>query len=230
MSSAKKKAAEKKFSSLNEEFKPKTKNQSEYLRTLIDNDITFVTGCAGTGKSYLAIGLACQYFLEKRYDKIIIVRPAVEASKKGLGYLPGDLDEKLTPYMLPAVEHMKRFLGLDVYHNAVRDENIRFMSLEYMRGTTINYSFAILEEAQNCTTEQLKMFITRIGTESKMLINGDTDQTDLWKSEDADYSTDLEYVIAKVRKATIPGFGFAELDENDIQRHPLIAPFLRIMK
>lgn len=230
MSRAKKTTAEKKFASLKEEFKPKTKNQSDYLRTLIDNDITFVTGCAGTGKSYLAIGLACQYFLEQRFDRIIIVRPAVEASKKGLGFLPGDLDEKLCPYMLPAVEHMKRFLGPDTYHNAVRDENIRFMSLEYMRGTTINNSFAILEEAQNCTTEQLKMFITRIGMYSKMLINGDTDQTDLWKGENSDFSTDLEFVIQKVKKATIPGFGFAELDENDIQRHPLISPFLRVMK
>lgn len=229
MSRAKKTETSKRYG-LQEEFKPKTKNQSDYLRTLIDNDITFVTGCAGTGKSYLAIGLACQYFLDKRYDKIVIVRPAIEASKKGLGFLPGTLDEKLSPYLLPAIEHMKRFLGKDAYLTAVRDENIKFVSLEYMRGTTINYSFVILEEAQNCTTEQLKMFVTRIGTESKMLINGDTEQTDLWKSEQAEYSTDLEYVINKVKKATIPGFGFAELDENDIQRHRLIGPFLRVMK
>lgn len=215
---------------LQEEFKPRTKNQGEYLRTLIDNDITFVTGCAGTGKSYLAIGLACQYFLEGRYNKIVIVRPAVEASKKGLGFLPGDLNEKLSPYMLPAISHMTRFLGKDKYYNAVRDEDIQFVSLEYMRGMTIDASFVILEEAQNCTTEQLKMFITRIGNYSKMLINGDTDQTDLWKGEDATYSTDLEYVMDKVKKANIPGFGFAELEENDIQRHPIIGPFLRIMK
>lgn len=215
---------------LQEEFKPKTKNQSEYLRTLIDNDVTFATGCAGTGKSYLAIGLACQYLVEQRFDKIMIARPTVEASVKGLGYLPGDISEKLSPYMFPAVEHMKRFLGRDAYNNYVRDEAIIFEPLEYLRGRTFNYTFMILEEAQNCTTEQLKMFITRIGTNSKIAINGDTQQSDLKKKLETEYGNDLDYVVNKLQKANIPGFGFSELEENDIQRHPLIGPFLRVMQ
>ena len=212
---------------MQEKIKPKTKGQAEYLRTLVENDVTFVTGDAGTGKSYLALGLASEYLLEARFDKVIIARPAVEASKKGLGFLPGSLEEKVEPYLEPAVQHLKRFLGKDTYSNMIRDERIIFKTLEYMRGHTFDYSFMILEEAQNCTTEQLTMFITRIGINSKILINGDVDQTDLRNVGD---SSDLAYVMSKVEKAGLDKFGIARLSDLDIVRSPLIAGFLRAMK
>lgn len=205
--------------------RPQTEGQREYMRILIENDVTFVTGDAGTGKSYLALGLAAQYLVEERFDKIIIARPAVEASKKGLGFLPGQLSEKMLPYVLPAIAHLKRFLGKDLYANMVRDDRIVFETLEYMRGSTYDYSFMILEESQNADVEQLTMFITRIGKESKILINGDIEQTDLRNKGE---NSDLLYVINKVRH--LEGFGVAELTENDIVRNPLIKSFLRAMK
>lgn len=218
---------EKQHAQLQERIKPKTKGQQDYLRTLIENDVTFVTGDAGTGKSYLALGLAAEYLSERRYDKIIIARPAIEASKRGIGYLPGDINTKLEPYVLPSIQHLKRFFGKDTYANMIRDEAIKYVSLEYMRGSTYDYSFMILEEAQNCTTEQLIMFITRIGINSKILINGDINQTDLRNEGE---SSDLFYVIEKVKRANLKSFGIAELTENDIVRSPLIADFLRAMK
>ncbi len=212
---------------LQEKFEPITKGQVEYVRTLIENDVTFVTGDAGTGKSFLALGLASQYLLERRYDRIIIARPAVEASKKGIGFLPGRLDEKIQPYMLPAIAHLKRFLGKDIYANNIRNENIVFETLEYMRGSTYDNSFIILEEAQNCTTEQLVMVVTRIGINSKLLINGDIDQTDLRNTGE---DSDLAYVISKIEKANLSKFGIARLTELDIVRSPLIKDFLKAMK
>jgi len=210
---------------LQERIKPKTKGQAEYLRILVENTVTFVTGDAGTGKSFLALGLAAEYLLENRYDKLIVARPAVEASKKGLGFLPGDLSEKMDPYVLPAIKHLKRFLGNDLYYNMIRDDRIKFETLEYMRGHTFDYSFMILEEAQNADFEQLKMFVTRIGTNSKILINGDIEQTDLRHRGD---DSDLFRMIEKIRD--VKEFGVAALTEDDIVRNPLIIDFLRAVK
>jgi phosphate starvation-inducible PhoH-like protein len=222
---SKKRVIEEVVPKMQERVKPKTKGQAEYLRILVENTVTFVTGDAGTGKSYLALGLAAEYLLEHRYDTLIVARPAVEASKKGLGFLPGNLNEKLDPYVLPAIKHLKRFLGNDMYHNMIRDERIKFETLEYMRGHTFDYSFMLLEEAQNADFEQLKMFVTRIGTNSKILINGDIDQTDLKYSGD---ESDLFKMMNKVKH--LAQFGIAELTEEDIVRNPLIIDFLRAVK
>lgn len=209
------------------ELKPKTEGQREYLLTMMENDITFVTGDAGTGKSFLAIGLACQHLLEGRFDYLIIARPTVEASPKGLGFLPGDLTDKISPYVYPAVESMKRFLGPEVYQRFFNEGIIKFEPLEYMRGRTYDHSFLILEEAQNCTKSQLVMFVSRIGEHSKMVINGDVEQSDL---RNVGVDSDLQHVIDRVVKADLQDFGVAHLTESDIVRNPLIAGFLRAMK
>jgi len=210
---------------LQEPFKPKTKGQADYLRTLVENTVTFVTGDAGTGKSYLALGLAASYLLEGRYDTLVVARPAVEASKKGLGFLPGDVSEKMAPYLNPTIKHLKRFLGNDLYFNLIRDNRIQFHSLEYMRGQTFDYSFMMLEEGQNADYEQLVMFVTRMGINSKVLINGDIQQTDLrHKGEDSD----LFRMINKIKN--LDNFGVASLTEDDIVRNPIIIDFLRATK
>jgi phosphate starvation-inducible protein PhoH and related proteins len=208
-------------------FTGKTPGQDEYLLTLVQNEVTFVTGDAGTGKSYMALGLACQYLLEGRYDYLVIARPAVEASSRGLGYLPGNMDDKLGPYLYPAIENMKKFLGKEIYESYSRDGIIKFESLEYMRGRTYDNTFMILEEAQNCTINQISMFVTRIGENSKILINGDVNQTDLKNSGD---SSDLMFVINKIQNANLNDFGIAHLTESDIVRNPLIIDFLRAMR
>ncbi len=211
------------------EFKPKTEGQRNYLLTMIENDVTFVTGDAGTGKSYLALGLACQYLLERRYDYIIIARPTVAATigNRDLGFLPGDENDKMSPWVRPAVTNLKRFLGVETYTKFFKEGIIKIEPLEYMRGMTYDNSFIILEEAQNCTKEQLKMLITRIGDNSKILINGDVDQTDLKNSGE---SSDLMWVINRVESFNLEHFGVAHLTESDIVRNPLIAGFLRAMK
>lgn len=221
---AKKKSVERERNVYNG-FKPKTQGQSEYARTIAENTVTFATGPAGTGKSYCAMALACQYMIEGRYDRIVIARPTVEASPKGIGFIPGDIDAKMYPYVKPAIAHMKKMLGADEYRIRADRGDITFAPLEYMRGETFDYSFMILEEAQNCTVEQLKMFVTRIGDESKIVVNGDTDQTDL---RIHDGITDLEYVISKVDR--LRNFAHVQLTESDIVRNKIIVDFLRAMK
>jgi phosphate starvation-inducible PhoH-like protein len=215
--------------SLQEDFKAKTRNQANYIRSICENDVTFCTGSAGTGKSYCCIALACKALLEGAVDKIIIARPTIEASPRGIGYIKGDLTEKMAPWVLPAVELMKRFLGKDMYNTLFHHEKIEFAPLEYMRGRTFLKTFAVLEEAQNCTTEQLIMFVTRIGQGTKIVINGDTDQTDL-KRNGMEYATDLGYVIGKLEDNPIKKFAVHHLTVEDIQRHEVIGPFLNLFK
>lgn len=203
-------------------FRPKTTGQEDYVNTIENNIVTFATGPAGTGKSFCAIALACQYLQEGRYDNIVIARPTVEASEKGLGFIPGDIDEKLSPYLKPAIKHMKKIFSPHDYAIRYQAGHIQFESLEYMRGSTYDYSFMILEEAQNCTFEQLEMFITRIGEKSKIVINGDVGQTDLHTH---DGYTDLDRMIDKVDG--LDDFGIVELTKADIVRNPIIAHFLR---
>lgn len=206
-------------------FKPKTIGQNEYVKKINNNIVTFCSGPAGTGKSACAIAIACKEYLAGNYDKIMIARPAIEASKKGIGFLPGGLEEKFGPYVKPAILNLKKFLGKEIYETAVKDEHIIFEPLEYMRGMTYDNSFIILEEAQNCTAEQLKMFVTRIGEDSKMVINGDVNQTDL---EYHKY-TDLEIVVDRVLSNALDGFAYHEMTEQDIVRHRIIGPFLKVV-
>lgn len=205
-------------------FRPKTEGQEEYVNAINENIVTFATGPAGTGKSFCAIALACQYLQEGRYDSIVIARPTVEASVKGLGFVPGDIYEKLSPYLMPAIKHMKKIFTPHDYAIKLNAGQIQFESLEYMRGSTYDYSFMILEEAQNCTFEQLEMFVTRIGEHSKIVINGDVGQTDLVTR---DGYTDLDRMIDKVDG--LANFGIVELTKNDIVRNPIIANFLRAL-
>lgn len=213
---------------LKNEFEGKTKGQKEYIRAVCESTVTFVSGPAGSGKSFLAIGLACRGLLNGDYSTIVVARPTVEASPKGLGFLPGDLNAKINPYLLPAINHLKYFLGEQLYNNFIRDKKIMFEPLEYMRGRTYQNSFLILEEAQNCTKEQLIMFVTRMGEHSKIVIDGDIDQTDLRKNEAG--IGDMEYVMDKIDDGNSRDFITFELGEEDIVRNKLIKDFLRIMK
>tara|TARA_R110002051_G_scaffold52421_1_gene99539 strand:- start:1745 stop:2431 length:687 start_codon:yes stop_codon:yes gene_type:complete len=203
-------------------LKPKTKNQENYIKTVTENDVTFCTGPAGTGKTAVAVGLACDYLLDKRIEKIIVTRPVIE-SGRGLGFLPGTFEEKIHPYLVPVLEEMEYRLNSNRVQ-AYRDEGkIEVAPLEYMRGRNFHNCFMILDEAQNATFEQLKMFITRIGWDSKAVINGDIDQTDLLKTEQGGLEEFLD------RLDNISGVGIAELTEDDIIRNKIISKILNAL-
>ena len=160
------------------QLKPKTKNQEEYIRAMVEADVVFCSGPAGSGKTSVAVGLACQYLIEEKIEKIIITRPVVE-SGRGLGYLPGTFQEKIHPYLVPILEEMQMYLSPAEIKKFMDSNTIEIVPLEYMRGRNFHGCFMILDEAQNATTDQIKMFITRIGRRSKAVINGDVNQTDL---------------------------------------------------
>ncbi|MDE1971031.1 MAG: PhoH family protein [Patescibacteria group bacterium] len=202
----------------------KTDGHRQYIKTMANNIITFCIGPAGSGKSYSAIGYACQEFVAERFSKIIVARPAVEASPRGLGYLAGSIEEKLGPYVQPAIEHLKHFLSPSGYHAAKHDKGIYFEALEYMQGRTYDNAFLILDEAQNCTTEQIIMFVTRIGLNSKMVINGDYKQSSIGQK------SGLLKIIDKIQFAQLENFGVVELSHNDIVRNPILKPFLEAME
>lgn len=195
---------------------PKSKNQADYIRCVAENDVTLCIGPAGSGKTAIATGLACESLMRNDVSKIIITRPVIE-SGKGLGFLPGTMLEKINPYMIPILEEMKQYLG-DALLNLKATNIIEICPLEYMRGRNFHNAFMILDEAQNCTFEQIKMFITRIGQNSKVLINGDTNQSDI-KSKSG-----LSLCINKLR--SVNGIGISELSYQDIQRNGLIGKIL----
>ena len=203
-------------------LKPKTKNQEEYIRTVTENDVTFCTGPAGTGKTAVAVGLACDYLLDKRVEKIIVTRPVIE-SGKGLGFLPGTFEEKIHPYLVPVIEEMTYRLNSNRVQSYRDDGKIEVCPLEYMRGRNFHNCFMILDEAQNATFEQLKMFITRIGWDSKAVINGDIDQTDLMKRDQGGLEEFLD------RLDQVDGVGIAELTEDDIIRNKIISKILNAL-
>lgn len=209
-------------------LKPKTQNQEDYIRCLVENDVVFCSGPAGTGKSHLAIGLACQYLQEGKVDKILVARPAVEASGKkgGLGALKGYLWDKIEPYMQPAVEHFEQFLGETKLQALKEKEVIQFEPLEFLRGRNYHQTFMILDESQSATLDQLIMFVSRMGRRSKVAVLGDPHQTDIPKA--GEYGTDLEYMVDKVIKAELPNFGACQLTHADIIRNPILAPFLQL--
>lgn len=208
-----------------ENLKPITKGHADYIRSMSENIVTFCTGPAGCSKSYSVLGLASQYLLEEKVERIIIARPAIEASKKGIGFLPGGLQEKFNPYVQPAIEHLQRFLGRNTYSQLRASDRIRMEPLEFLRGKTFDNSFIIGEEFQNAETEQIIMFVSRIGKNSKLVLNGDANQTDILSYKEL---TDFEYVINKVEKSKLKDFGIVRLGKEDIVRHPIIAPFLTL--
>ena len=204
-------------------LQPKSINQENYIISMVENDVTICTGPAGSGKSSVAVGLACGWLLDGKISKIIITRPTVEAGR-GLGFLPGSKDEKIQPYLVPIIEEMNAYLGRDMVKKFRDGEIIEMCPLEYMRGRNFHDSFMILDEAQNATFEQIKMFITRTGIHSRAVINGDADQSDL----PMHMRGGLESVSQKL--FGLQGVGVCELQASDIVRNPIIGRILERLK
>tara|TARA_R110000824_G_scaffold107219_7_gene253263 strand:+ start:821 stop:1492 length:672 start_codon:yes stop_codon:yes gene_type:complete len=204
-------------------LKPKTPNQSDYIINISESDVTFCSGPAGSGKTAVSVGLACEYILQDKVEKIVITRPVVE-SGRGIGFLPGTLTEKVHPYMVPIIEEMKLFLGVDTYNSMRATNLIEICPLEYMRGRNFHNTFMILDEAQNATFEQIKMFLTRIGIGSKAVVNGDLDQTDLKGDSYGGLNDCMDSLD------NLEGVGICMLNESDIVRNDIIAKILRRLK
>lgn len=198
----------------------KTENQKEYIRSIVDNDVIFCSGPSGSGKSYIAAGIAAEHLHRGDIEQVLITRPLVCTGKE-LGSLPGDLLEKIAPYLLPMQENFRHFLGRAYYGMHYNEGRIKYQPLEVMRGSTFHNTYMILDEAQNCTFEQIKMFITRMGQGSKVLINGDTRQCDLSKSG-------LWDCIEKLKN--VEGVGICNLTTQDIQRNGILGRILNAME
>src|SRR5579875_3903420 len=195
--------------------RPKTSGQKRYAEAIRDNVITFGIGPAGTGKSYLAVALAVQALQGKSVERIILTRPAVEAGER-LGFLPGDLMAKVDPYLRPLYDALYDMLGTDGARRLLEAGTVEVAPLAYMRGRTLNNSFIILDEAQNTTPEQMKMFLTRIGFGSKVVVNGDITQVDLPGGRSG--LAELDGVLGKVE-----GVAFVYLSGRDVVRHRIVA-------
>lgn len=201
-------------------IKPKTIGQKRYCNMIAKNTITIGVGPAGTGKTYLAVAMAVTAFRSKQINRIILTRPAVEAGEK-LGFLPGDLQSKVDPYLRPLYDALFDMLGAETYQKYVERGNIEVAPLAYMRGRTLDDSFIILDEAQNTTSEQMKMFLTRLGFNSKMVITGDITQIDLPRGA----KSGLKDCIKILRN--IVGIGNCTFDEKDVVRHRLVQDIIK---
>jgi phosphate starvation-inducible protein PhoH and related proteins len=199
---------------------PKGAAQKAYVDLVRGNDIVFAVGPAGTGKTYLAVALAVRALLEKQARRIILTRPAIEAGER-LGFLPGTLEEKIDPYLRPLYDALHDMIDADKLERFLSDATIEIAPLAYMRGRTLSGSFIILDEAQNTTPEQMKMFLTRMGFDSKAVITGDITQTDLPRGQKSGLRDALELV------AGIRGIGTVQFSDQDVVRHPLVAALIR---
>lgn len=198
-----------------DEIKGRTQNQEEYIKVILNHDITFGIGPAGTGKTYLSVAVAVSMFEKEEIKRIVLVRPAVEAGEK-LGFLPGDLTQKVNPYLRPLYDALYSLMGLEKVNRLLEKNIIEIAPLAFMRGRTLNNSFIILDEAQNTTPEQMKMFLTRLGFGSKAVINGDITQIDLPKNQDSGL-----VIVEKILKK-IKGICFHHFTTADVVRHPLV--------
>ncbi|MGE8296273.1 MAG: PhoH family protein [Pseudomonas sp.] len=196
-------------------IKPRGANQQRYVKAILDNDINFGIGPAGTGKTYLAVACAVDALEREQVRRILLVRPAVEAGEK-LGFLPGDLAQKIDPYLRPLYDALYEMLGFDHVAKLIEKQVIEIAPLAYMRGRTLNNSFIILDESQNTTVEQMKMFLTRIGFGSTAVITGDITQVDLPRGT----RSGLAHVIEVLRD--VPGISFTHFKPKDVVRHPLV--------
>lgn len=201
-------------------IKCKTVGQKTYVDAVKSESITFGIGPAGTGKTYLAVCLAVQAMKQKQVDKIILTRPAVEAGEK-LGFLPGDLQTKVDPYLRPLYDALQEMLGLETYTKLMERGSIEIAPLAYMRGRTLSNAFVILDEAQNTTREQMKMFLTRLGDGSKMVITGDVTQIDLPNGK----SSGLEHAASVLKE--VEGIKIIYLTDKDVVRNPLVMRIVR---
>lgn len=200
---------------------PKNVNQAKYLDSIENNVITFGLGPAGTGKTYLAIFAAINHLLEKKVKRIILTRPAVEAGEK-LGYLPGTLYEKINPYMKPLYDSIYDCIDSELALKLIEQGKIEIEPLAYMRGRTLNNAFIILDEAQNTTVSQMKMFLTRTGFDSKVVITGDSTQADL----PINIKSGLADVISLLRALDINSIGFTDFNRGDVLRHPIVSKII----
>ena len=200
--------------------KCKTLGQQHYVAAMRENTITFGTGPAGTGKTYLAVSYAVACYKSKLVEKIILTRPAVEAGEK-LGFLPGDLQTKVDPYLRPLYDALQELFGLETYAKLMEKGVIEVAPLAYMRGRTLSNAFVILDEAQNATREQMKMFLTRLGEGSKMVITGDLTQTDLPDGK----TSGLAHAVSVLRD--VDDIAVIRLTERDVVRHPLVMAIVR---
>ncbi len=198
------------------ELQGRTPRQSDYIQAILDNDIAFGIGPAGTGKTYLAVAAAVDAYERDRVERIILTRPAVEAGER-LGFLPGDLSQKVDPYLRPLYDALFDLLGFDKTQRLLERQTIEIAPLAYMRGRTLNNAFVILDEAQNTTPEQMKMFLTRIGFGSKAVITGDVTQIDLPRGTRSGL-VEAQNILAEVRGISMTYFTAA-----DVVRHPLVA-------
>jgi phosphate starvation-inducible protein PhoH and related proteins len=201
-------------------IQPKTAGQAEYLRLIADNDIVIGIGPAGTGKTYLAVAAAVDALTRKRVRRIVLARPAVEAGES-LGFLPGDMQAKVDPYLRPLYDALEDMMPLERMQRALETRTIEIAPLAYMRGRTLADAFVILDEAQNATNAQMKMFLTRLGVNSKAVITGDRTQIDLPRREESGL-IQVERILPG-----IDGIGFHYLDETDVIRHRLVRDIIK---
>lgn len=208
------------ITSRGKQVRPKTLGQKQYVEAIRSNGIVFGIGPAGTGKTYLAVATAIAAYRSREVNRIVLTRPAVEAGEK-LGFLPGDLQEKVNPYLRPLYDALYDFLGVDTFEKYMSRGIIEVAPLAYMRGRTLDDSFVILDEAQNTTSEQMKMFLTRLGLGSKAVVTGDITQIDLPRGR----SSGLEEV--RTILTGIEGIKFVYLTELDVVRHELVTEIIR---
>jgi len=198
----------------------RSEKQSDYIKALKENDIVMALGPAGTGKSFLAVSVAVTLLMEKKIERVILSRPAVEAGEK-LGFLPGDMKEKVDPYLRPLYDALYELFGADKIDKKIETGEIEIAPLAFMRGRTLKNCFAILDEAQNATETQIKMFLTRIGENSKLVVNGDPSQVDLTNKTHSGLSKSKN-ILKDLEEIKI-----IEFDHNDVVRHPLVSKIIR---
>jgi phosphate starvation-inducible PhoH-like protein len=199
--------------------KPRTENQKKYIQNIHDNVITFCQGVAGSGKTHLAVGLGLEYLLTNKVKKIIVTRPVLEAGEK-IGYLPGTAEEKLHPYLLPIIDEINYFISAS-HHASLRLNNkIEIVPLGLMRGRNFHNCFIVADECQNASYDQLKMLLTRVGLDSKMVLTGDIAQSDLARNLRGGFISMINLL------SEISGIGLSKLDNTDIVRNPIIAKIL----
>lgn len=199
---------------------PRTAGQARYVQSIRDHDITFAVGPAGTGKTYLAVAVAVEALKQQKIRKIVLVRPAVEAGES-LGFLPGDISAKINPYLRPLLDALQEMVDYDQMKHYMEQDVIEVVPLAYMRGRTLNEAFIILDEGQNTTVSQMKMFLTRMGLGSKIVISGDVTQIDLPRPS----ASGLVDALARLRD--IEGVSVVQLSKNDIVRHRLVQEIVK---